>query len=221
MLDQSLHEHHQQAEEEPADSLVILLHGLGADGRDLITLSKFWVRDLPTTHFVAPNAPEPCDLAPQGYQWFSLQDWSPETIEKGARNAAPVLNNYIDAQLEQHNLPAHKCALVGFSQGAMMALYVAPRRKDKLAGVLGYSGALLGSDSLVARPDDYTHFSVCLIHGEQDDVVPVQAYHHARDQLEKAGYDAEGFTVPGLAHGIEEQGMRTGADFLKKILGQS
>src|SRR5690242_18353856 len=126
--------------------LVILLHGLGADGNDLIGLAPYWAPLLPDAEFVAPDAPFPCDMAPFGRQWFSLQDRSPLAILAGVRAAAPILDVFIDEALKARNLDESRLALVGFSQGTMMSLYVGLRRAKALAGIVGFSGALLGPE---------------------------------------------------------------------------
>src|SRR5450432_3837749 len=128
--------------------LVILLHGLGADGNDLIGLAPVLARVLPDAEFVAPNAPFPCDMAPSGYQWFSMQASSPSMILGGVRAAAPMLDAFIDEALAARGLGEKDLALVGFSQGTIMALYVGLRRAHPVAGILGYSGALVGADVL-------------------------------------------------------------------------
>src|SRR6202007_1543946 len=117
--------------------LVILLHGLGADGRDLLGLAPVFAQDLPDAVFVAPDAPYPCDMAPMGYQWFSLQEWTPAKVLMGVQQASSILDGFITAQMEKYGVPAAKTALVGFSQGTMMSLYVGPRFPEKLAGILG------------------------------------------------------------------------------------
>src|SRR6478752_1078294 len=124
--------------------LVILLHGLGADGNDLIGLQQYWGRLVPEAEFVSPNAPFPCDMAGYGYQWFSVQDRSPPSV----RAAAPTLDAYIDEELQKRGLSESEAALVGFSQGTMMALFVGLRRAKPLAGILGYSGRLIATDLL-------------------------------------------------------------------------
>lgn len=199
----------------PAQNMVILLHGLGSNGRDLISLAPEWARDLPDTLFISPDAPFPCDMAPVGYQWFSLQVRTPEVVLAGVQKAAPILEDYIAWQIEKRGISADKTALVGFSQGTMMSLYEGPRYKDKLAGVLGYSGALVW-------PDDTDNAAlhklpVRLIHGDADDVVPVTAYYSAKERLEQAGFDVSGNVTPGLYHGIDGAGIASGAHFLRQI----
>ncbi len=200
----------------PPRQIVILLHGLGADGQDLIGLAPYFAKALPDAVFVAPDAPFPCDMAPYGYQWFSLQNRDPEAMLSGVEKAEPILDNFITGQIEKFEVPPEKTALIGFSQGTMMSLYVAPRYLAKLGGVLGYSGALIGGDTLAG--DDIHKIPVHLVHGDADDVVPVSAYHHARTALEAAGFPASGGVSAGLGHGIDPSGIESGAAFLKDIL---
>ena len=170
-----------------ADALVILLHGLGADGADLIDLAPYLADTLPGAAFVAPNAPQPCDMAPYGYQWFSLQDRHPDRVAAGVRAAAPVLDAFIDAELAAHGLADDRLALLGFSQGCMMALHVGLRRPRACAAILGYSGRLVASDALageiVSRPP------VLLCHGTADPVVPFDSLAAAQAALAGAGVD--------------------------------
>lgn len=207
-------------ESETPQRLVILLHGLGSNGQDLISLAPLWAKDLPGTLFISPDAPFHCDMVPDGYpnsyQWFSLQDRNPDKIKAGIETAQPLLNHFIEAQLEEYGVPADKLALVGFSQGTMMSLFAGPRYKDKIAGVLGYSGALFGEDGLGA--DTAHKFPVCLIHGEADDVVPVEAYHHAKKALEGAGYPVSGHTTTHLTHSIDQDGVDEGRAFLASVI---
>lgn len=200
--------------------LVILLHGLGSNGRDLISLAPYWAGAIPDAHFVSPDAPFHCDMVPPGYpdsfQWFSLQSRDPEFMLNGARHAAPILKDFITQMLEQYSVTPEKCALVGFSQGTMMSLSVAPYFKDKLAGVLGYSGALLWDDA--ADKTAMHKVPVYLVHGEDDDVVPLSAYHMARQKLEAEGFAVQGHTTHGLPHSIDAQGIEAGAKFLKSVL---
>jgi len=197
-------------------SMVILLHGLGANGMDLIGLARYWDQILPDTVFVSPDAPFPCDMAPVGYQWFSLQEWTPESILKVVEQATPILNDYIDKMLDHYGLSDDRLALVGFSQGTMMSLYAGPRRKNRIAGILGYSGALVGAETL---GDAAVHkMPVHLVHGDVDMVVPVSAYRMAKDSLESHGFTVTGGITRGLAHGIDDDGIEAGAAFLQKIL---
>lgn len=199
--------------------LVILLHGLGADGQDLISLSPHWGRLLPDAAFVAPNAPERCDMSPYGYQWFSLRDLSPERILRDVRSVAPVLDAFIDASLAEHGLQPENLALVGFSQGTMMALHVALRRDRPIAGIVGYSGALLAPGLLAgeikSRPP------VLLVHGDADQVVPFQAMAGAVSALEAAEVPVEAEPRPGLVHSIDMEGLARGGDFLRRVLAPS
>lgn len=195
-----------------AQSLVIFLHGYGSNGDDLIGLAEYWRQALPNTAFASPNAPEICPGAPDGYQWWGLGDLSPGGRSAGVRRPAGLLNAYIDAQLLHHGLAEDRLALVGFSQGTMMALHVGPRRADTMAGIVGYSGMLADPDELVAevagRPP------VLLVHGDADPMVPITALPKAKQGLEAAGLDVVTHISPGLGHSIDEMGLRLGATFL-------
>jgi phospholipase/carboxylesterase len=199
-----------------AQQLVVLLHGLGADGHDLIALAPMFAQRLPQAAFVSPDAPFPCDMAPVGRQWFSFQDASPEAILGGVRLAAPVLNAFLDAELARHGLGDGQLVLAGFSQGTMMALYVALRRPAACACVLGYSGALIGAELLAgelkSRPP------VLLLHGDADQVVPPGALPAAVAALEALGVPVTSELRPGLGHGIDERGLQLGTEFLVRHL---
>lgn len=194
--------------------LVVLLHGLGADGDDLLGLAPILAQALPDAQFVAPNAPEACDMAPYGYQWFSLREWTYHTMLAGAEKAAPILNDFIDRQLLALGLNDENLALVGFSQGTMMALYTALRRPNCCAAVVGYSGMLLGVELLDAELQSRP--PVCLIHGDQDMVVPYEMLEAAEHGLSAAGLSVESHTAHGLAHGIDERGIQTASAFLRR-----
>ena len=207
--------------EKPAQ-LVILLHGVGADGNDLIGLAPFFQRVLPEAAFVSPNAPFAFDMAPPsmgygGYQWFSLQDMGPLARLKGVTAAAPILDNFIDDMLEETGLAEENTALIGFSQGTMMALHVGLRRERQLAGIVGFSGMLCGPELLSAeirsRPP------VLLVHGEADELLPVEALQAAVRGLEAAGVNVRYASRPGLGHGIDDEGLRLGMGFLAEIFG--
>jgi phospholipase/carboxylesterase len=196
--------------------LIVLLHGLGSNGQDLISLAPFWARELPNALFVSPDAPFPCDMAPMGHQWFSLQEWTEDAMLKGAEKAFPIVDNYLDKLLKNTGLTDEAMALVGFSQGTMMSLYTAPRRRNACAGVLGYSGALLGAKLL--KNANVHKVPTCLIHGDADTVVPVTAWHQGMAALKELDVPVEGSLLPGLAHGIDDAGIRMGLDFLKAKL---
>ena len=198
----------------PAKQLVILLHGVGADGNDLIGLAPFLQKGLPDAAFVSPDAPHAFDMAPMGRQWFSLSDLSPSAIIAGVKAAAPVLDRFIDGMRDRLELTDDKVAVLGFSQGTMMALYVTPRRENRLAGVLGFSGMLVEGAALETEAKSKP--PIMLIHGEADEVVA-----HASLELAESGLKAHGFSVkamsrPGLGHSIDEGGIAAGLAFLRE-----
>lgn len=196
--------------------LIILLHGLGADGNDLIGLAPYWAPLLPTTEFLSPNAPFPCDMAPYGYQWFSSRDRSPGAVLAGVRAAAPFLDEFIDNALAERGLDDGDLALVGFSQGTMMSLFVGLRRARPVAGVLGFSGRLLAPELLAtelrSRP------RILLVHGTEDPLVPYQSLGEAKAALTAVGVPVETLICPGIGHSIDENGLRRGGLFLKEVL---
>jgi phospholipase/carboxylesterase len=200
-----------------ATSLVILLHGLGADGQDLIDLAQHLGPVLPDTAFVAPNAPEPCDMAPYGYQWFSVQDRTPSVIAAGVDRSAPVLSQFIEGELAKRGLDAGRLALVGFSQGTMMSLHVGPRLHPGPAAIVGFSGRLIAPQRLAA--EKRSNPPTLLIHGDADEVVPFDSLAAGVAGLTAAGLPVEGVRRPGLGHGIDEPGLEAAARFLLKHLG--
>jgi len=197
-------------------SLVILLHGYGSNGDDLIGLVPYWREALPDTLFLSPNAPQPCPGAPGGRQWWALESLSPEVRAAGVRVSAPVLNAYIDSQLAKYGLTEDRLALVGFSQGTMMALHVGPRRAKPIAGILGYSGMLADPDALAAEV--VTKPPVLLVHGDADEVLPVSALYQAQTRLEALGFQTGTYVSPGLGHSVDDLGLQLGARFLAEHL---
>ncbi len=199
------------------DSLVIFCHGFGANGQDLIGLADNWRAMFPATVFLAPNAPEPCAGAPGGYQWFPISSFDREERATGTKRAAPILDRYIDETLEAYGLDESRLVLVGFSQGTMMALHAGLRRKKQIAGILGYSGALIMPERLVAeirsRPP------ILLIHGDQDNVVPAYMMFESVGALEAAGLTVEKHLSQGVAHGIAPDGLQKGGIFIARVLG--
>ena len=193
-------------------SIVILLHGYGSNGADLIGLVPYWRAALPDTLFLAPDAPQPCPGVPGGRQWWPLTSLSPEARAAGVRVAAPALNAYIDSQLATHSLAEHRLALVGFSQGTMMALHVGPRRGKALAGIVGYSGMLADPGALAVEAA--TKPPVLLVHGDADEVLPVAAMYQAKTRLEALGFEVAGHVSPNLGHSVDDIGLQLGGSFL-------
>lgn len=193
--------------------LVIFLHGVGADGEDLINLAD--VMDLPDTFYFSPHAPFPYDMAPFGRQWFSLADRNQASMLAGIQVATPILNATIDALIARFNLTPSQVALVGFSQGSMMSLYTAPRRTEPLAGVVAISGALLAPDLFAAEIESRP--AVCLIHGEEDPVVPFGAMLQANEVLKQNNVPVEAHARPRLGHGIDDVAIKLMTTFLKRV----
>lgn len=200
------------------DSLVVLLHGLGADANDLIGLADTWGAALPQTHFVSPDAPFPCDMAPFGRQWFSMQVWSLAGFFDGVQHAAAPLNSYLEDLQQRFGLPWNRIALVGFSQGCIMALHVGLRRAESLAGIVGYSGLLIGPD--VLENELQTRPPVILVHGDADPIVPVTGSLAARDVLGRLGVPVTLHVSPGAPHTIAPDGLRWGGLALREWLGK-
>lgn len=197
--------------------LVVFLHGYGADGKDLIEIGRQWATWLPDASFVAPNAPEPSGMSPMGRQWFPLTNRAPEERWTGVNAAAPGLDAFLDAEMARHSLPAAKMALVGFSQGTMMALHIGLRRHEPLACIVGFSGLLVGPEHLPTVPQLRT--PVFMAHGDQDQVIPVDAMFMAADDMAKAGGAVQWHLSSGVAHGIDGGGLRHGGLFLAKNFG--
>jgi phospholipase/carboxylesterase len=199
-----------------ATSLVILLHGYGSNGEDLIGLAPFWRDALPTTAFVSPNAPERCPGAPGGYQWWGITSLDPAARVAGAARAAPVLDAFIDAELARHRLAEDRLALVGFSQGTMMALQVGPRRTHAIAGIVGYSGML--ADAAGLADEAITRPPILLVHGDSDPMIPLVAFHQMRDALMARGFTVASHVSRGLGHSIDAAGLQLGERFLTRVL---
>ena len=194
------------------DSLVVLAHGYGADGNDLIGLAPLFAEALPHTAFVSPHAPNPCEMAPFGRQWFDVWNEDPVSRLEEIRHAASILDAFVDAECAALGVADDRLALLGFSQGTMMSLFVAPRRKAPCAGVLGYSGRLEGADLLAA--ETVSRPPVVLVHGDSDELLPLHRLQHARAALEENGFEVAAHVRPGLGHGIDEAGIEIGRRFL-------
>ena len=199
------------------EKLVVLIHGYGASGDNLLDLSYHWQDSLPNAVFAAPNGPEACDVNPSGYQWFGLPDLSPVNIRLGLDRAGPVLQNYLQNLMTTYQLAPQDVALVGFSQGAILALemmFLMPT----LAGVIGYSGVFLPPKN---RPLSPPLTKALLVHGTLDTVVPYSAFIHAEAALKDHGISFETHTCHRLDHSISPDGIQVGRDFLSQVLSSS
>ena len=197
--------------------LIMLLHGVGADGRDLIEMAPHLGQIFPNAAFVAPNAPNRYDQGLSGYQWISSNIRVEAEVIAAVQESAAILNAFIDKELQDHGIGPDKLALVGFSQGTMMSLYTAPRRAQPIAGVLGYSGRLVGGDHLAA--ETVSRPPIFLAHGEMDPVVPVESMDVAERILSESGFSVQTLRCPNLGHSIDEDGLVQGTQFLRTALG--
>ncbi|HXC55591.1 MAG TPA: dienelactone hydrolase family protein [Rhizomicrobium sp.] len=195
-----------------ATHLIVLCHGYGADGNDLIGLAPHWQRGLPTAAFVAPNAPEPCAGAPSGYQWFPISRLDPGEMQRGVEAASGLLNAFLDAELVRLELPPERLALVGFSQGTMMSLTVGLKRAVKPAAIVGYSGMLARGAELEPLPPDTP--PILMLHGDADQMIPVEAMLASAMMLGQAGAAVQWHIAPGIGHGIDPVGLEMGGTFL-------
>ncbi|WP_439110379.1 alpha/beta hydrolase [Lentibacter sp.] len=202
-------------------SVVVFLHGYGANGADLLGLADPLGEHLPDTLFIAPDAPEACAGAPMGFQWFPIP-WidgsSEEESERGMMAAVDDLNAFLDGVLVDEDLLPEQMVLFGFSQGTMMALHVAPRREDELAGVVAFSGRLLAPESLeeatLSKPP------ILLVHGDEDDVVPPQSLPQAAEALQTAGFkEVFAHIMKGTGHGIAPDGLSVSLAFIRDKAG--
>jgi phospholipase/carboxylesterase len=206
----------------PAKRLVVFLHRYGADGNDLIEIGRAWQGLMPDTAFVSPHAPRPCGQAPMGREWFPLTFRNPDERWAGCTAAAPVLQQFLDAELARLKLAPSALALVGFSQGTMMALHAGLRRPVPPAAIVGYSGIfVLPNDG---PPDPIASEikgkpPVLLIHGDQDELIPVQALFMASQALAALEVPVEWHISSGIGHGIDQEGLRHGGEFLARRFG--
>ena len=194
------------------EQMIIMAHGVGADGNDLINLASYFEKVLPKALFIAPNGPEKFDSSDTGYQWFSLSDPNYEARIKGLRTASKILNLFIDEQLAATGLSERETALVGFSQGTMLALWAGLRRPKPLAAILGYSGALIGDTEL--KDEIRSKPPVLLVHGQIDPVVPFDSMQQALETLRQLGIKADGLARPDIGHGMDDDGVKAGMFFL-------
>lgn len=202
-------------------ALVALLHGYGADGHDLFGLAEPLASVLPDAAFVSPHAPEPMGMTPNGRRWFPIPwiDGAPEAeMQASFIRSAGLLDMFLDAELARHGLSDAALALVGFSQGTMMSLHVAPRRAAACAGIVGFSGRLVAPERLAeetrVRPP------VQLIHGDQDELLPASDMLAAASHLADAGFEVGTHLSRGVGHGVAPDGLQTAAAFLKERLSQ-
>ena len=199
------------------DALVVLLHGYASKGDDLIQLASIWRNAAPGAAFVAPNGPTPCAQDPASFQWWPPARGKGVDRSERLRATRPLIDAYVDEHLKRHGLPDHRLVLVGFSQGTTAALHVALGRERRIGGVIGFSGTLSDPESL--EPHMRTKPPVLMVHGDADEVVPVQRLHEARAALEARDFDLTTHVAAGLGHSIDLGGARQAIRFLERVLG--
>lgn len=195
--------------------VVIFLHGFGSDGQDLISIADFYAKELPNTAFYSPTAP---DLTPfgMGYQWFSDNNWTFDD-KPGIQKSTDILEEYIDNIVKKHNIEYKDVAIVSFSQGTMTSLYACPRFKQKVAGLVAFSGLMMHHEKL--KNNNYNKFPILFYHGKNDSVVDYAGSLNAEKDLEKLGFfDTQVVVENGLEHGISLNGIEKSSKFLKRVL---
>ena len=202
--------------QEKPKSAVILCHGYGGDGKDISILANYWRAHLPNTIFICPDAPEKCAASPTGFQWFDLMDQTPEQVLSKSLVAENKLNKLIDEVKYKNNLVAQKIVIGGFSQGCMISLQTGIKRKDTINSIVGYSGRIIDTEHLgkniVSKPN------VILMHGDIDQIVPVNSLLEARDFFNKNNYKIESEIFKNCEHRIPTEGSSLGLQFIKKHL---
>lgn len=199
-----------------AKSLIVFLHGYGSNGDDLISLAPYWSKTMPDTEFLAPNGPDVCESFSFGYQWFGLREFTPSYVRTGLDAARSVLRKYFLEILAQRSLTPKDLAIVGFSQGGMVALDMAFALKD-LRGAICYSGGFYPFPGM-SLPEPQPE--VLLVHGDADTCVPYDAFLDAQRDLKTLGLHPQTLTCPGLGHSINEEGLKAGGMFLTQLFAQ-
>ena len=200
------------------NKLVVFLHGYGADGKDLIDLANPFGMALPNASFISPDAPHSCAMSPQGRQWFPIEE-----IPKGAIKASLGLLDLIESEAKKINLSFKDVVLIGFSQGAMMSMQCLLINQKQLCAIIGYSGALrqenidAANDQILNGKHKFADTPILLVHGEQDEVVPIQSLERSKILLNKIGFNVQTLSRQNLAHGIDPEGISKGMEFLKSL----
>ena len=203
------------SKEKPKNA-IILCHGYGGDGKDISLLANYWRNYLPETIFICPDAPEKCSISSSGFQWFDLTNETQDQILAKSLVAEIKLNKLIDEVKEKNNLNSNQIGVVGFSQGCMIGLQTGIKRRDKVKCIIGYSGKIIDTNHLGkninSRPE------IILMHGEKDQVVPINFLLEAKEFFEKNEYKIETKIFKDCEHRIPSEGSSIGLEFIKKNL---
>ena len=202
-------------QDEKIENIVIFLHGYGANGNDLLGIGHHWQNQLPETLFISPNAPFKTELNQESFQWFDLTSIAPDKIGEGIFKAGPYLNDFIDEVINFYSIPSEKILFVGFSQGTMMALNHLCKREKPCAGIIGYSGLLFENEDFDKQIK--SKFPISLFHGMNDEVINFEFSIKAFEKLKSLGFEIDHKLQKNLGHGIDEDGLKYGLKFIKKI----
>jgi len=202
--------------QEKPKSAVILCHGYGGDGKDISILANYWRAHLPNTIFICPDAPERCAASPSGFQWFDLMDQTPDQVLSKSFVAENKLNKLIDEVEDKNNLLGNQIVIGGFSQGCMISLQTGIKRKDTVNSIIGYSGRIIDTEHLgkniISRPN------IIMMHGDMDQIVPVNSLLEAKDFFNKNNYKIETQIFKNCEHRIPSEGSSLGLQFIKNHL---
>ena len=196
----------------PPEKLVIFLHGYGSHKDDLIELAQYFTEALPNAHFISPNAPEDCEGGFGGYQWFSLQSMYTDKIFEDIQKANQILNSFIDEQLERLNLQNKDLILIGFSQGATMAMHAGLRREESIAGIISFSGKI-GDTAETLEQNLESKTKILLTHGTSDTVLPYESSIEAERILHQLDIPFESFTATEMDHSINQECIEKAQEF--------
>lgn len=201
-------------------TIVFVLHGYGADGANLLDLADAFRTSLPKPVFICPDAPFPHEFMPEyGRQWFSLADRDEQKLISGSETARRILLKFVDEMLAKYGLSYKDSIFTGFSQGCMMALYTALKLPAECRCVVGFSGTIVSTEDTIANAKSKP--KICMIHGNEDDIVPCALGKFAAKTLKQTGIACEFHELPNLGHSIDERGINIARNFLRNVISES
>ena len=192
-------------------NLIVMFHGVGSNAQDLINIVPYMQKDLPNSHFISLNGVQKYDMAPFGFQWFSLKNRDAKIMRLEVDKTIPIVIEFLEKKIIELGLDFEKLFLVGFSQGTMLATSIATSFKQKLAGIVGFAGAIIPQDNFTGN----NRTPICLIHGLDDEVLKIELMRQSRDYLKQLGFQVESHEIPFLTHSIDIQSIQIATNFIK------